>query len=235
MFRPEVALVVVLKVCRGPVNNDSVTTFEVVDEVPADAPGFMEERVYHAERAGMLEPFSLAAGFLGWGVATFFSLVLLGIVLGFVGAAAYNNAVVTEPSVVISQATLDNLASAGIVAGLVAIFAGYAIGGYNAGRIDRTHGLGQGIAIVGWTLAFAFVSWAVAAASAVSLTVINEFSPFGINWTGLTTRSILVLVLTFFVMLGGALLGGYTAERAMRRRTEFVEERVVVGRGRPRY
>lgn len=214
IFRPEVAFVVVRFARRGPLNrwDDPVTTFEI-EEIVGDDPippqrGVSSVGAFEDRERGR---FSVAAGLFGWASAAFFSLALLGIVLALVGNAAYDSTANTDPRGSISQAALDNLASAGIVAGILVIFVSYVLGGYNAGRIDRTHGIGQGIVIVGWTLAFGAGFWVLANATGSVANAINDFAPLGITWTGISARSIAVLIITVFVMLGGATLGGYVA------------------------
>lgn len=195
----------------------------------APAPPVVTERTTTTMLAPDSTPFSFAAGFLGWGVASFFTLALLSVVLAFLGNAAYDNAIITEDSVAISQNALNSLGWAGIASALVAVFVGYFLGGYNAGRIDRYHGLSQGGAVVGWTVIFAIIGGVVATAAARAYNVGNYLAPYSIDWNALTTRSMIGLALTLAVMLGAALLGGIAAERSLDPDAAIRERRTVRG------
>lgn len=105
------------------------------------------------ERGG---PFSFAAGFLGWGTAMFFSLVLLSIVLAILGNAAYLHSNVNGNTVSISRTALNDLTWAGIVG---AIVANNAAATYNFGACLQPYAIDWNAittqAIVGLVLTFA--------------------------------------------------------------------------------
>ena len=132
---------------------------------------------------------------------------------------------------------MSDLTWGGIIGSLLAIFVGFFLGGYNAGRIDRWHGVGQGVAVVLWTVVFGIVSALLANYAAASLNVSAYLRPYAIDWNAITTQSIVALVLTLVVMLGAAVLGGVAGERWFRRDVGEVEERrrTTTWRGRPRY
>jgi hypothetical protein len=174
-------------------------------------------------------PFSIAAGFLGWAVATFFTIVLTGILLAFLGNAAYNAGVVTGNTFTISQNTLNNLTLTGLVGGLVAIFIAYFVGGYNAGRVDRSHGVAQGVAVVAWTVVFAAIGALFANYAATFFDLGAYLAPYNVDYGALTTQTLVALVIALLVMLGGAALGGLAGER-WPRYGMAVEERRTYGR-----
>lgn len=181
------------------------------------------------------EPFSFVAGFLGWAVASFFTFIFLAIVLGIIGTAAYNDSTIVNNALIVSQNTINNLAWPGIVGALVAVFVAYFLGGYNASRIDRYHGVGQGLAVVAWTVLFGIVAAILANNAAAVYNVGAYLAPYQIDWGALTTQAVTGLILTLLVMLAGAILGGVAGERWMRRDVAFEERREYrAGRSRPR-
>jgi hypothetical protein len=179
-------------------------------------------------------PFSIIAGFLGWAVAAFFTFVLLAIILGVLGTAAYDSTTATGNAVAISQAALNDLTWTGIIGGLVAVFVGYFLGGYNAGRIDRYHGVGQGVAVVAWTILAGIVAAILAGVAADTLNLGYYLAPYNIDWNAITTQGIIGLVLTLGVMLGAAILGGLAGERYFHRADVAEERRDYRARSRPR-
>lgn len=193
-----------------------------------------EERrtMMERERSG---PFSWAAGFLGWGAAMFFTLVLVSVILALLGNAAYLNSTVDGNTVSISERTIDTLTWTGIVGALFAVLVGFFAGGYAAGRIDRWHGAGQGIVVVAWAVVFGLVSALIANYAAVTYGFEAYLQPYAIDWNAITTQALVGMVLTLGVMLLGAILGGMAGERWLRRDASSIEEtRRSTWRGRPR-
>lgn len=153
-------------------------------------------------------PFSVAAGFFGWAVASFFTLVLGTFVLGAIGATAFE---VTDEGTTIDTETFNSLTTTGLLGLAVAILAAYFLGGYAAGRIGLWHGAMHGVAIVVWTVLFSVLAiaagvWLGDAADA--LLVIPA-----IDWSELATPAVLGILLALVVMFAGAILGGVTGAR----------------------
>lgn len=178
-------------------------------------------------------PFSLVAGFLGWAVASFFTFVLLAIILGIIGASAFETGA-GGTTATLNETTLNNLAWPGIIGGLVAVFVAYFVGGYNAGRIDRYNGLLQGVVVVAWTVVFAIVAALLANTVVASYDVGAYFSAYRIDWGTLTTQGVIGLVLTLLVMLAGAIAGGMVGERWLQRDVAYERRGYSTTRSRPR-
>lgn len=187
---------------------------EVVEDRPAERPGF-----------------SVAAGFYGWAVAMWFTLLFTGLVLAFLGSAAYGNATVTSSSVAFSQTTLNNLTTTGIVAGVIALFLAFFLGGYAAGRIGRWFGVWHGVAVVGWTVLFSILGAVLGYyATTTSVNVGAYLSAYAIDWNAVTTGTIVTLLVMLVVMLVGASLGGALGDNLYAREVGY-ERRAYTTRG----
>ncbi len=153
-----------------------------------------------AERFG---GFAWGADFIGWVVAAFFTLVFAGIVAATVGAVGYQvGAPLSE-----TDPTSQKLGIGGLIGGLIAVFLGYLIGGYTAGRMARFDGLKNGVGVVIWTVIMAII---LGIAGAV---LGNEFDlarrlRLDIDRQTLTVAGAVSLAVTLLVMLLGAVLGG---------------------------
>lgn len=154
-------------------------------------------------------PFSIAAGFFGWAVASFFTLVLSTLVLALLGAAAYDatNAGATG----VTQETFNSLTTTGLVGLFVALLAAYFLGGYAAGRIGLWHGVGHGVAVVGWTLLFTVLTIALAAWLGDAVAGLNLVP--AIDWGDLTGPAIAGILVSLLAMLAGAILGAKLGTR----------------------
>ncbi len=147
------------------------------------------------------------ADFLGFAVATFFTVVLFGIVGAIVGTVGYQmGAPVPKVGAQITNTT-QNLGIAGLIGGLIALFIAYFLGGYAAGRMARFSGVAQGIGVVIWTVVVALVLGAIGAALGSRFDVASQLN-LHINTGVLTTAGVISLVVTLIVMLIAAILGG---------------------------
>lgn len=162
--------------------------------------------------------FSLAATFLGWAVAAFFTIVFSAIALALTGA---NEA---------QDGTLDlsNLAIVSLIGYLVASFLAYLIGGYAAGRISLWNGVWHGLGTVVWAVLFA-VGAVLAGLYAADLFDIGA----RLDLADLTGPGLLAIGLSLLAMLAGAALGGRLGERYHERADTVGRRREVRGyRGR---
>lgn len=177
--------------------------------------------------------FSVAAGFYGWAVAMWFTLLFTGIILAFLGNAAYHNSTINGNSVSISQPVLSNLTTGGIVGGIVALFLAYFLGGFAAGRIGRWNGAWHGVAVVAWTVVFGILGAVLGNVAAANANVGAYFTTYHVDWATVTTNTIVTLAVMFVVALAGAVVGGmlgdnlYAEDRTVERRS------TTMRRGRP--
>lgn len=204
---------------------DRIERERVAEPAPA-APAY-ERRVVTTAH----EPrrFSLGATFLGWAVASFFTLLFTAIVIGIVGGATAG-----DGTFGLGDENVTNVAIGALVGLLIAVFLAYLIGGYNAGRISRWDGGKHGAAIVGWTILFAILAAIVTYAGMTTFNLGAYLAPVGLDFADpatLTTYGILVLVLVLAAMIGGGYLGGKLGERTYEREMAPARRRAV--RGRP--
>ena len=141
--------------------------------------------------------------FIGWAVAIFFTLLFAGIAAAIVGSVGYQ----MDAPVSGSDPTSQKLGIGGVVGGLVAVFLGYLVGGYTAGRMARFDGVKNGIGVVLWTVIMA------AGLGLLGTVLGNRFDlmqrlRLDIDRQTLTTAGVVSLAVTLIVMLAGAMLGG---------------------------
>src|SRR5437763_8875627 len=110
----------------------------------------------HGERERRLREryggFSWGSAFIGFVVASFFTLVFFGIVGAIIGGVGYQlGAPVPKVGGPLS-ATSQHLGIGGLVGALVALALAYFIGGYTAGRMARFDGVKNGIGVVLWAI-----------------------------------------------------------------------------------
>lgn len=147
------------------------------------------------------------ADFLGFAVATFFTVVLFGIVGAIVGTVGYQMGAPVPNVGSHLTSTTANLGIAGLVGGLIALFVAYFLGGYAAGRMARFSGPAQGIGVVIWTIVVALILGAIGAVLGNRFNVASQLN-LHINGSALTTAGVISLIVTLIVMIIGAILGG---------------------------
>jgi MFS family permease len=156
--------------------------------------------------------FYWGSDFIGFVVASFFTLLLFGIVGAVVGTVGYQmGAPVPKVGGAISNTT-QTLGIAGLVGGLVALFIAYFIGGYTAGRMARFDGARNGVGVVIWTIVVAIVLGIIGAALGNRFNVGSQLH-LNINTSTLTTAGLVSLAVTLIVMLLAAILGGSMGAR----------------------
>lgn len=170
-----------------------------------------EERLTAGSVAGPpARGFSIGATFLGWALASFFTLVFVGILRVVAGADVFDEA--------LTSGTLTNVGIAGLVAYLVVAFAAYVIGGYVAGRLASTAGAVHGMFTVAWALVIALVALMLRTTAVGTIT--QEFG-LALDAVRLSAVSVSASVLALLVMLAGGGVGGTLGER--------VQERLALG------
>ena len=164
------------------------------------------EAVHQEREQGLTERFGgfdWWPDFIGWAVAIFFTLLFAGIAAAIVGGVGYQ----MDAPVSGNDPTSQKLGIGGLIGGLVALFLGYLVGGYTAGRMARFDGVKNGIGVVIWTIVMAIVLGVLGAVLG------NEFDltqrlRLDIDRQTLTTAGVISLVVTLIVMLAGAVVGG---------------------------
>jgi uncharacterized membrane protein len=172
--------------------------------------------------------FSIGATFLGWAVASFFTLVFTGIALLALGTGA-------------AQAGDDGLTSgdvttltvAGFIGLLVAMFLAYLIGGYAAGRIAHWDGAKHGAGVPVWTILFGLL--ALLAGTVLGPQVAGYLGPYmpNLDAGALTGYGVLAILAMLVVDFAGAILGGILGARGDQRHESGTLERRRLTRGRP--
>lgn len=159
--------------------------------------------------------FDWIATFLGFAVAIFFGVVLLGIVGAVVGAVGFQlHAPVPKVGSAVSGTT-QTLGIGALISSLVATFLAYLIGGYTAGRLARFEGRKNGIGVVLWTIVVGIILGILGAILGNKFDVAKQLH-LHIDTGTLTTTGLISLAVTLVVMVIAAVLGGSLGERYQR-------------------
>ena len=151
--------------------------------------------------------FYWGSDFIGFAVATFFTVVFFGIIGAVVGTVGYQlHAAVPKVGSAVSSTT-QTLGIGGLIGGLLALFLAYLIGGYTAGRMARFEGIKNGIGVVIWTIVVLIVLAVLGAVLGSKFDVANQLH-LKIDTATLTTGGAVSLAVTLIIMLLGAVLGG---------------------------
>lgn len=160
--------------------------------------------------------FDWVATFLGFAVAIFFGVVLLGIVGAIVGAVGFQlHAPVPKIGSSITGTT-QKLGVGALIGSLVATFVAYLIGGYTAGRLARFEGRKNGIGVVLWTIVVGIILGILGAILGTKFDVAKQLH-LHVDTGTLTTTGLISLAVTLIVMLIAAILGGALGEQYHRR------------------
>ncbi len=161
--------------------------------------------------------------FIGFAVASWFTIVFLGIVGAIVGAVGYQlNAPVPKIGSALTGAS-QNLGIGALIGSLIAVFLAYVIGGYTAGRMARFSGLRNGFGVWLWTILVAILLGIVGWIAGSAFNVGSQIH-LSVDRATLTTAGVISVAVTLLVMLLGALLGGMMGERYHRAIDRDVEE-----------
>lgn len=156
--------------------------------------------------------FYWGSDFIGFAVATFFTIVFLGIIAAIAGGVGYQ---VGAPLPKIGQSVSSTTQTIGIgaaIASLIGLFIAYIIGGYTAGRMARFDGVKNGIGVVIWTVIVGAILGVAGGILGNKFNVASQLH-LTINSSTFTTAGIVALAVSLIVMLLGAMVGGLMGER----------------------
>lgn len=157
--------------------------------------------------------FDWVATFLGFAVAIFFLLLLLGIVGAIVGSVASQIGATGPTAGGSISGTTENLGIGAVAGALVALLLAYLIGGYAAGRLARYDGVANGIGVVVWTIIVAVILGVLGAVLGSKFNVASQLhlnvSPSSLKAGGLISLVVTLLVMVVAAALGGGLGGRY--------------------------
>lgn len=156
--------------------------------------------------------FYWGSDFIGFAVATFFTIVFLGIIGAAAGGVGYQVGVPLPKIGHSISTTTQNIGIGAAVASLIGLFIAYIIGGYTAGRMARFDGAKNGIGVVMWTIIVAVILGAAGGILGSKFNVAAQLH-LKLNSTTFTTAGIVALVIALVVMVLGATLGGVMGER----------------------
>jgi hypothetical protein len=160
--------------------------------------------------------FYWGSDFIGFAVATFFTIVFLGIIAAVAGGVGYQ---VGAPLPKIGHSVSSTTQTIGIgaaIASLIGLFIAYIIGGYTAGRMARFDGVKNGIGVVIWTVIVGVILGVAGGILGNKFNVASQLH-LNINSSTFTTAGIVALAVSLIVMLLGAMLGGLMGERYHRK------------------
>ncbi|GAC1443354.1 MAG: hypothetical protein NVSMB52_01600 [Chloroflexota bacterium] len=156
--------------------------------------------------------FYWGSDFIGFAVATFFTVVFLGIVGAVVGAVGYQLGTPVPKLGHGLTGASQNLGIGALAGSLIAVFLAYLIGGYTAGRMARFEGAKNGLGVWFWTIIVGVVLGVAGAVLGNNFNVASQLH-LKIDTATLTTAGVVSLAVTLVVMLLGAVLGGTLGER----------------------
>jgi hypothetical protein len=195
-----------------------VTTERTVaaDDTPSDAGAVRSISSVRADRRAELREryggFYWGSDFIGFAVATFFTIVFLGIIAAAAGGVGYQVGVPLPKIGHSVSATTQTIGEGAAVASLIGLFIAYFIGGYTAGRMARFDGAKNGIGVVIWTIIVAVILGAAGGILGNKFNVASQLH-LHFNSSTFTTAGLVALAIAVVVMLLGAVLGGVMGER----------------------
>jgi hypothetical protein len=156
--------------------------------------------------------FYWGSDFIGFAVATFFTIVFLGIIAAAAGGVGYQ---IGAPLPKIGHpvsATTQTIGEGAAVASLIGLFIAYFIGGYTAGRMARFDGAKNGIGVIIWTIVVAVILGAAGGVLGSKFNVASQLH-LKFNSSTFTSAGLVALAIALVVTLLGATLGGAMGER----------------------
>lgn len=230
----------------GPTREERIERERVVERpvgaTPVRRDDDVVEREYVTDReyteppavgSPLMEPgprFSLGATFLGWSVASFFTLVFVGIAAAILGGIVAQDVAAGDDAVTTGEVNTYGIGA--LVGVLIAVFLAYLIGGYAAGRISLWNGAMHGALTVAWAVLLGILAFI--AGATLNAQLANYFT-LGIDPAAMdlaTTGGIVLLVLSLLAALLGGALGGKLGER-YHKPPEGARARRPYSRGRP--
>jgi hypothetical protein len=156
--------------------------------------------------------FYWGSDFIGFAVATFFTIVFLGLIAAIAGGVGYQ---VGAPLPKVGHAvstTTQTIGAGAAVASLIALFIAYVLGGYTAGRMARYDGAKNGFGVVLWTIVVTVILGLIGTALGNKFNVASQLH-LKLNSSTFTAAGLIALAIALVVMVIGALLGGMSGER----------------------
>lgn len=152
--------------------------------------------------------FDWLASFLGFAVAMFFLIVLLGVVGAAAGTVGFQlqGAAPSTGGGPVSGAT-QRIGVGVLLASWLAALIAYFVGGYAAGRVARYDGVRNGVGVVLWTVLAALVLTILGAIFGSRFNVADQLH-LAVSPGSLTLAGVVSLVVTLLIMLGASALGG---------------------------
>ncbi len=154
--------------------------------------------------------------FIGFAVATFFTIIFLGIIGAAAGGVGYQAGAPFPKLGHAVSSTTQTIGISAAVASLIGLFIAYVIGGYTAGRMARFDGAKNGLGVVIWTIIVAAVLGAGGAALGTRFNLASQLH-LKLSSATWTTAGLAALAIALVVMLLGAVLGGLMGERYHRK------------------
>jgi len=195
-----------------------IRTTRPIEPIVAEAPvaSVRSTAGIRAERARFLREhyggFFWGSDLMGFAVATFFTILFLGVVGAVVGAVGYQMGTPVPKIGGTVSNTTQNLGIGALVGSLIALFLAYYLGGYTAGRMARYSGAKNGFGVVIWTIIAVIVLGIAGSALGTRFNVANQVH-LNINTQTLTAAGAISLAVTLLVMIVAAVLGGTVGER----------------------
>ncbi len=195
-----------------------IRTTQPIEPIVAEAPveSVRSTAGIRAERARFLREhyggFFWGSDLMGFAVATFFTILFLGVVGAVVGAVGYQMGTAVPKIGGAVSNTTQSLGIGALVGSLIALFLAYYLGGYTAGRMARYDGAKNGFGVVIWTIIAAIVLGIAGGALGTRFNVANQVH-LNINTQTLTTAGVVSLAVTLLVIIVAAVLGGKIGER----------------------
>ena len=181
-----------------------------------EAPELSATEYRHALRARH-GGFDWLGSFLGFTVAMFFLVVLLGVVGAIAGTVGFQlqaaapgtgGGPISEP--------VQRIGVGVLFASWLAALIAYFVGGYAAGRVARYGGVRNGAGIVLWTVLVALVLGILGAIFGSRFNVTDQLH-LGVSPSSLTLPGVVSLIVTLVIMLGASALGGWRGSHYHRR------------------
>jgi hypothetical protein len=151
--------------------------------------------------------FSWGADFIGFAVATFFTILFFGIVGAIVGTVGYQMGASVPKVGSHLTSTTQNLGIGGLIGGLIALFLAYLIGGYSAGRMARFDGAKNGLGVVLWTIIVAIILGVAGSILGNRFNVASQLH-LNISTQTMTAAGAISIAVALVVMLIAAIVGG---------------------------
>jgi sporulation protein YlmC with PRC-barrel domain len=196
-------------VAPAPVEPVAATTASV-EPIATVAPGDVVRR-----RFGGLDVF---ASFTGTLVAIAMAVLLGGILAAIAGSTSFSLSTGSD--------TFNNVGTGPVIAGFVALFLAYLVGGWSAGRMARYDGAVNGMMLTFWTIVLAIAFGALGAWIGDAYNVLPSSLP-NVDFGSYDTAGVIGTLIALAVMLVAGAFGGLIGEAWHRRADRVYRDAVV--------